>query len=108
MNTISNRNNIFIYIVLDGCHEKAPESKLQTLLRWAWYLISFPIFPYFWAKDWNEDWKKRRLDSWKYPKDPKFLVVNYVLSIILPVVDCITDFVAGVSYLTKKPKEIFF
>ena len=78
----------------------AQESKLHTFLRWAWYLISLPILPYFWYK--------RRLDSWKYPKDPKLLVVNYVLSVVLSVTDCVTDFIAGVGYLTKKKKEIYF
>ena len=41
----------------------AQASKLHTFLRWVWYLISLPIFPYFWYKG--------RLDSWKYPKNGK-------------------------------------
>ena len=48
------------------------------------------------------------MDSWKYPKDPKLLVVNYVLSVVLSVTDCVTDFIAGVGYLTKTKKEIYF
>ena len=74
----------------------AKESKLHTVLRSAWYLISLPILPYFWYKG--------KWDSWKNPKDPKLLVVNYVLSVILPVIDCVTDFVAGVSYLIKEQR----
>ena len=83
----------YFFLVLGTSEGK--DDKQKTTVEWVclilWRIIGILTLPYFW-------WKGH-VDDWMNPKDPKFLVTNYVLSVLLPLVDCITDFVTGANYL---------
>ena len=45
---------------------------------------------------------KRKFNVWKNPKYPKLLMMNYVLFMVLPLVDVLTDFL--VEYDTMQER----
>ena len=88
-------------------NEQEQQTKVQYSCLMIWRILAILILPYFW-------WKggKQGVSDWWNPKDPKLVLTNYGLAILVPLLDCVTDFRAGASYFKPQkdgsPKDPWF
>ena len=68
---------------------------LQWLYKCSWWITGLFLYPYFWYSGKSEFW-------WS-PKDPKLILINYVLNFLLHVLDVSMDFFVGYSYFPDDP-----
>ena len=61
-------------------------------------MFSFIILPMIYLTNIRSQFGKEVKQVWT-PKDPKLMVVSFILNFVLQVVDVLTDFYAGVCYI---------
>ena len=71
------------------------KTKLHSICIIGWWLAGWILYPYFRYLG--------KAKMWWCPKDPKLLLINYVLNYLLPVVDVSMDFIVGYTYYPDDP-----